>query len=83
MFVIAPEKESDKCLCRDDHTVFDAVYVPAQTPLLREAARRGARVVPGLGMLARQGARALEAWSGRRPDEQKMIATLKRLLKQE
>lgn len=62
------------------HVVFDTVYTPAETPLLREAARRGARCVPGLGMLARQGARALEAWSGRKPDERLMLETLRNAL---
>ena len=63
--------------------VFDTVYIPAETPLLREAARRGATCVPGLGMLARQGARALEAWSGKKPDEALMIETLRRHFTQE
>jgi shikimate dehydrogenase len=63
------------------HVVFDAVYNPARTALLAAAERRGARVVPGLGMLARQGARALEIWSGRAPDEALMIDVLRRELK--
>jgi shikimate dehydrogenase len=43
--------------------VYDMVYRP--TRLLREAAARGARAVDGRGMLARQGALALERWAGR------------------
>lgn len=59
------------------HTVFDAVYTPARTALLKLAAERGARGVPGLGMLARQGARSLAIWSGREPDEILMIEVLR------
>lgn len=40
--------------------VYDMVY--RQTRLLREAAARGASVMDGRGMLARQGALALERW---------------------
>jgi shikimate dehydrogenase len=42
--------------------VYDLVYVPAQTPLLRLAADRGARPVEGLPMLIHQGAIAFERW---------------------
>ena len=59
------------------HVVFDAVYNIPRTALLGAAQARGARIIPGLGMLARQGARALEIWSGRRPDEALMIQVLK------
>jgi shikimate dehydrogenase len=40
----------------------DAVYAPRDTPWLRSARRRGLRCDDGLGMLARQGALALELW---------------------
>lgn len=59
------------------HTVFDAVYNPSQTALLAAAAAQGATPVPGLGMLARQGARALQIWTGQQPDEALMIQVLK------
>ncbi|MBT9253158.1 MAG: hypothetical protein KM296_05635, partial [Brockia lithotrophica] len=45
--------------------VADLVYNPLCTRLLREAAARGARVVPGVGMFVHQGAAALERWTGR------------------
>lgn len=44
--------------------VFDMVYRPAETPLLRAAKAAGCRTANGLGMLLYQGARALEIWSG-------------------
>jgi shikimate dehydrogenase len=45
--------------------VYDMIYRPAETPLLREARAAGCRVANGLGMLLYQGARALEIWSGK------------------
>jgi shikimate dehydrogenase len=45
-------------------TVFDVVYTPYETRLLREAAARGCRVISGLEMLVRQAALALELWTG-------------------
>jgi shikimate dehydrogenase len=44
--------------------VYDMVYRPAQTPLLKAAEAAGCRVVNGLGMLLYQGVKALEIWSG-------------------
>jgi shikimate dehydrogenase len=43
----------------------DMVYGTEPTPLTRWAAARGARVVEGLEVLVRQGARSLERWTGR------------------
>jgi shikimate dehydrogenase len=40
----------------------DVVYAPRDTPWLQAARRRGLRCDDGLGMLARQGALALELW---------------------
>lgn len=42
----------------------DVVYAPRNTPWLAAARRRGLRCDDGLGMLARQGALALELWLG-------------------
>lgn len=44
--------------------VYDLIYNPLETRLLREARRHGARGANGAGMLARQGALALELWTG-------------------
>ena len=51
----------------EDTTVADIVYAPLVTPLLAEAAARGAQVVDGLGMLLHQAAPGFERWFGRRP----------------
>jgi shikimate dehydrogenase len=45
--------------------VADLVYGPAPTALCRWAEAAGARVVDGLEVLVRQGARSLERWTGR------------------
>ncbi len=44
--------------------VYDMIYRPAETPLLRAAKAAGCRAANGLGMLLHQGARALEIWTG-------------------
>ena len=56
--------------------VFDMVYRPAETPLLRAAKAAGCRVANGLSMLLYQGARALELWSGRSAPEKVMRQAL-------
>jgi shikimate dehydrogenase len=45
-------------------TVFDLVYVPAQTPLLAAARARGLRAANGSEMLIQQAAIAFERWTG-------------------
>ena len=44
--------------------VYDMIYRPAQTPILKTAKAAGCRTANGLGMLLYQGARALEIWTG-------------------
>ena len=46
--------------------VFDIVYNPAKTRLLREAEVAGAKTINGLDMLVWQGALAFEKWTGRK-----------------
>ena len=45
-------------------TVFDLVYVPAETPLLQAARARGLRAANGSEMLIAQAAIAFERWTG-------------------
>jgi shikimate dehydrogenase len=56
--------------------VYDAIYTPAETVLLREARQRGCRALSGLGMLVHQGARSIQIWTGRRPDVMLMTRIL-------
>ena len=44
--------------------VFDMIYNPPQTPLLRAAVALGVPSANGLAMLVHQGAKALEIWTG-------------------
>jgi shikimate dehydrogenase len=48
----------------DAATVFDLVYVPPETPLLRAARERGLRTANGAEMLIAQAAIAFERWTG-------------------
>jgi shikimate dehydrogenase len=48
--------------------VYDIVYVPLETTLLRRARARGNRTVDGLGMLLHQARPAFEKWFGIRPE---------------
>ena len=51
-----------------DSIVYDIVYAPLETELLRDARRRRLRTVAGLGMLLHQAAPAFEKWFGMRPE---------------
>lgn len=44
------------------HVVFDMIYSPPETRLLRDAQAAGARIANGLSMLLHQGAASLEHW---------------------
>jgi shikimate dehydrogenase len=59
-----------------DTVAIDLVYAPPETLFLRAARAHGMRAVGGLGMLARQGARALELWLGRPAPLEAMRAAL-------
>jgi 3-dehydroquinate dehydratase/shikimate dehydrogenase len=45
--------------------VFDLVYVPAETRLIKIARAKGIQVIPGLEMFVQQGARQFEIWTGK------------------
>jgi shikimate dehydrogenase len=44
--------------------VYDMIYRPAETALVKDAKAAGCRTANGLGMLLHQGAKALELWTG-------------------
>lgn len=51
-------------LLKKELVVFDIIYNPLKTRLIKEAEKEGARVLNGLEMLVRQGAAAFELWTG-------------------
>jgi len=63
----------DRSLLREHMVVFDLVYNPLETRLLREAKSIGARTIDGLTMLVYQGAASFEIWTGRKAPVDFMI----------
>jgi shikimate dehydrogenase len=60
----SPLSESEYSLKRAA-AVYDMIYRPAETALLKAARQAGCRAANGLGMLLYQGAKALEIWTGK------------------
>jgi len=56
--------------------VFDIVYNPVKTLLLREAEAAGAKTITGVGMLVHQGAEAFKIWTNRSPPAEVMRRAL-------
>ncbi|HHX17970.1 MAG TPA: shikimate dehydrogenase [Clostridium sp.] len=44
--------------------VYDVIYTPAETKLLKDAKKKGCKTINGLGMLFYQGIKAYEIWTG-------------------
>jgi shikimate dehydrogenase len=61
---------------RRDQWVFDIVYRPLQTKLLRDAISEGARTINGLEMLLGQGAESFAIWTGKEPPTRAMRRAL-------
>jgi shikimate dehydrogenase len=62
----SPLTSEQVALLRPVATVYDLIYTPRPTVLLRLAGDRGCRTIDGLEMLVQQGAASLRLWSGRR-----------------
>jgi shikimate dehydrogenase len=52
----------------DGAVVTDIVYIPLETPLLKQARLQALKTVDGLGMLLHQAVPGFEKWFGRRPE---------------
>jgi 3-dehydroquinate dehydratase / shikimate dehydrogenase len=66
----------------DGRLVYDLVYNPPRTCLLRDAAAAGCETLGGLAMLVAQARRQFEWWTGRRPDAAVILAAAERRLAQ-
>ncbi|HSZ16968.1 MAG TPA: shikimate dehydrogenase [Terracidiphilus sp.] len=61
--------------------VFDMVYNPLETPLLKLARSKGSHVVSGLEMFVQQGARQFEIWTGKAAPESEMLRVVEHELR--
>ncbi len=59
----------DTELLSEEMTVFDTIYNPPETMLIREARRKGCRTLTGTDMFLAQGEKQFEIWFGRKPPE--------------
>jgi 3-dehydroquinate dehydratase/shikimate dehydrogenase len=62
--------------------VFDLVYNPIETPLLRMARQKGIAVITGVEMFVQQGARQFEIWTGKPAPEEEMLRVVLHSLRQ-
>ncbi len=63
--------------------VFDLVYNPLETPLIRMAREKGIPVVTGVEMFVHQGARQFEIWTGKPAPEEEMLRVVIHALRQQ
>lgn len=68
------ESPVDAAALRPGSIVFDAVYDPAETQLLRDAKTAGAHPIGGKWMLIYQAIEQIHAWTGKRPDPDLLAA---------
>lgn len=63
-----PLEQKDLDKLSEDTIVYDIVYNPIKTILIRESEKRGLKTIGGLDMLICQAQRAIEIWTGKTPD---------------
>lgn len=66
---------------RNVAVVYDLVYNPSETRLLKDATTAGAKTIGGLDMLIAQGARQYEIWTGGEPPVSEMREAVEKRLK--
>jgi len=57
-----------KDLLNENLFIFDIIYNPLQTRLLKDAKETGSKILNGLDMFINQGALAFEWWTGKKPN---------------
>jgi 3-dehydroquinate dehydratase/shikimate dehydrogenase len=75
----------NQCFFRDripSKLVFDMVYTPLETELLRRAKAQRAEIIPGVEMFIEQAARQFEIWTEQRPPRAVMEAAAREALQQ-
>ena len=82
MYPNVDESLVDRKMIRSDMTVFDIVYNPLETKLIKEAKASGAKTVGGAKMLVYQGALSFEIWTGKKPPIEKMLKVVIEKLKE-
>ncbi len=63
--------------------VFDLVYNPIDTPLIKSAREKGIPVITGVEMFVHQGARQFEIWTGKPAPEEEMLRVVIHELRQQ
>jgi len=77
---ISPIDESVIKTMNKDGIIYDIVYNPLKTELIKLAKKHKIRTIQGLDMLIYQGARAFEIWTGKKADVLRMkIAALEEM----
>ena len=61
-----------KKLLKSTHTIFDVVYNPLKTKLIKDAEEVGCKTISGVNMLVHQGTQSLRIWLGIEPPIQAM-----------
>ena len=56
----------------DFELVYDLVYSPEETKLLRQARHRGCKIISGIEMFVEQAALQFLVWTGKDPDRELM-----------
>ncbi|WP_291292868.1 shikimate dehydrogenase [Enterococcus sp.] len=69
----------DSRLLRESLAVYDVIYNPRETRLLKEAKATGAKTANGLSMLLFQGAAAFELWTGKQMPIEKVKAMIEKM----
>jgi 3-dehydroquinate dehydratase/shikimate dehydrogenase len=62
--------------------VFDMVYDPLETPLLRMAKQKGSQVITGAEMFVHQGAEQFQIWTGKPAPREEMMRVVLHALQQ-